>query len=674
MTAGEHSAGAIEMSNAAAAGRIEEDYANSAPYQHAIELLRNPMQQRGTTTVIFDIVKWPATGALKRFVSNDGPSMTQAQMERYMATIGEGNGDLWRLDNTKGDRHAGARTAVLPFTDLGILSWDSADAPDGLYMKLYMDPIHRDYRYTEVTVPSADQLNLLINQPAVRSAGHGVGFVFLGRDEGEDGPYVDPNPLKGETDAGIANALRDRVYAIDGIDGNPIRVTVNYPMPVQPGTGGRKLIGTSSVPIRLDGRTIEGLHVWGKRTSDSGTLILRDIEGIAELKVHWTLLPFETKPQDRRLPFNGGGHIGFIYKNETMVLAAGGDLFPDLPKGMRKFGLQLADVYNRTSLIIEGPTDPGLDPDNPRLHFHQDPSRSRIMMSNGREFPIDAIGDAFIDQMPAAFTDANRAARERIGKPASMQLSVGDRISSRLASRLKAYLPSRRRKAGTGVQGPSGLPGTDYLNGEVTTRNTMPTGRPSLTGIDGLAAGGTTTRSKRSRKKGAKQRCRVQPDGLGNTRQRRPGHEGAANVVPRPVDVPEPVPLTSTEWEAQGFDPVHFASWDHASGWIYFNLGHQLLHAQISYFSGEWLESQPKIRRRVTSDDVREAVRVAYFEDTVARVMHYATAAGPRSARTDLTDLQLTIAAYGLENVEAKIIDEIRTLARRGVVNPGEAA
>ena len=43
---GATSSHAISMSNAAAA-RIEEDYAGSRPYQHAMEIIRNATQQAG---------------------------------------------------------------------------------------------------------------------------------------------------------------------------------------------------------------------------------------------------------------------------------------------------------------------------------------------------------------------------------------------------------------------------------------------------------------------------------------------------------------------------------------------------------------------------------------------------------------------------------------------------
>jgi hypothetical protein len=131
---------AIGMSNAAASGRIEEDYAGSRSYQHAMEIIRNATQQTGTSYVCSDIVVMPGTGALKRAFINNGPALSEPQLESYMTTIGEGDGDLWRLDNTLGHRHAGARTSVLPWTDLMVLSWDAVNLPAGVMMKLFKNP------------------------------------------------------------------------------------------------------------------------------------------------------------------------------------------------------------------------------------------------------------------------------------------------------------------------------------------------------------------------------------------------------------------------------------------------------------------------------------------------------------------------------------------------------
>jgi hypothetical protein len=75
---------AIGMSNAAASGRIEEDYAGSRPYQHAMEIIRNATQQNGTTYVCSDIVVPPATDALKRAFINYGPALTKSELDSYM--------------------------------------------------------------------------------------------------------------------------------------------------------------------------------------------------------------------------------------------------------------------------------------------------------------------------------------------------------------------------------------------------------------------------------------------------------------------------------------------------------------------------------------------------------------------------------------------------------------
>jgi len=658
---------AISMSNAAAAGRIEEDYASSAPYQHAIEIVRNALQQPGTSHVTLDIVALPGTGALKRIIANNGPHMPKELLEQYMSTIGEGEGDLWRLDNTLGNRHAGARTSVLPFTDVGILSWDASAAPDGLFMKLYKDPIARDYRYTSVTTPDPALLALLTKCPGVQASGHGVGFIYLGRDEHVDGPFMDPNPSKGESETGISDALRDRVFAAVRSDGGSVTLTVNTPMPDRGGTlGGRKLTGVSGKEYRLDGRVIKGHADWVRKPCESGTV---DIDPALGVKAHWTLLPYETDPVSRHLPFGGKGHIVARYKNESMVLAAPGGDYPELSRGMRLFGVQLADVFNRLSLVIEGPSDPGADPANPRLHLHQDPSRSRVIMSNGKDLPLEEWGTAFIEKMPAAIAAANKDARERIGGRGRIKLSSADRLRARLHSRLKLSIPSRRRKAGTGVLGPSGAPGTDYLDGLVGVKATVPTGEASDTGVPGTRA--RSQKPRKSKKKRTKRTGRVTPTGNISTRRMTRAPEGATEVQPRLTPVPQPVPIPEREWLAQSFDPDAFASWDHGSNVVFFNLGHPLYHSQVAYFSGEWLDSNPKLRGRVTADDVKTAVHESYQDDTVARILHYVSWYGLPRAKAALSDQNLTIAAHGFENVGEKIERRLRTAATHGVVKVG---
>lgn len=658
---------AIGMSDAAAAARIEEDYAHSRPYQHALEIIRNGMQQDGTTDIDSTIVVMPNTRALKRVFINNGPALTESQLNSYMTTIGEGGGALWRLHDTLGHRHAGARTAVLPFTDMLILSWDADQIPGGLEMKLFKNPDTREYEYTPASAPDLKLLHILTGRPEVQRSGHGVAFFYLGRDESLDGPFVDPNPDKRETSYGIVDAIRDRIYDPLGTGGQPIRITVSAPMPAAPDKnfGGRKLIGASGDEYRLDSRTIKGHRAWTNRPADRGAVVVDETLGV---KIIWTLLPMEINPEDRRLPFSGKGHIIGRYKNESMVLAAPGTDYPDLSSKMRLFGVQLADVYNRLALEIVGPTDPGDDPANPRLHFHQDPTRSRLVLSNGAELPLAEWGERFIERMPPAIADANKAARERITRGGEINLTTADRLKARLKSRITAVIQSRRRKAGTGVLGPSGASGTDYLDGMLNTSETLPVGNPSPTGEEGMSPGGTTKGRKRRGKKGAKRRSRVTSNGSTNTRHRTPGSEKATEVQPRPTPVPEPAPVPEAQWKDQGFNPSDFASWAPASGVVFFNLGHPILCNQYAYFTGEWLEQNARYRRRVQAEEIRDAVLRAYEEDTIARIMHCVAERGLAEAKKQLTDTVLTIGAYGFENVQAKIEESIRKAAGRGVV------
>lgn len=665
---------AIGMSNAAASGRIEEDYAGSRPYQHAIELIRNATQQQGTTYVVSDIVAMPETGALKRTFVNNGPAMTAEELRSYMSIIGEGQGDLWRLHNTLGNRHAGARTAVLPWTDLRILSWDAELFPEGLEMTLFKNQASSEYEYTDVSTPDPQTLTMLTGRTEVQDSGHGVAFIYLGRDAAVDGPFCDPNSDKHETDNGLLDAVRDRIYAPVGTDGQSVTITINAPMPAAADKrhGGRKLVGVDGRRLRLDGRVIHGHHVWTERPSIRGKVIVDEDLGV---EVHWTLLPADAEPTNRRLPFGGKGHIIARYKNESMVLAAPGSDYSDLATKMRMFGVHLADVYNRLCLEIVGPTDPGHDDvEDPRLHLHQDPTRSKLVLSNGQELPLARWGDAFIEKMPAAIADANKAARQRISRGGKIQLTTADRLKARLQSRIKSVIQSRRRAAGTGVLGPSSNPGCDYLDGMINTTETLPMGDAAQSGDEGVITSGSTRRKKASRRKGAKRRNpRVKAKAASTTRRRQPGSEKAVEVQPRPAPIPEPCPLTEVDWMSQGFDPADLASWDSANGIVYFNLGHPILNTQGAFFTGEWLDRNTRYRNRIQPEDVHRAVQEAYEEDTIGRIMHYVADHGLAAAKIALTDRILTIGAYGFENVQAKIEDLVRSSAGRGVVVTGAA-
>ncbi|MGE2816449.1 hypothetical protein ACQI5H_15120 [Mycobacterium heidelbergense] len=665
---------AIGMSDAAASARIEEDYAGSRPYQHQLEIIRNATQQDGTTYIASDVVALPGTGALKRATINNGPALTEPQLSSYMTTIGAGDGDIWRLHNTLGQRHAGARTSVLPWTDLLVLSWDADEIAGGLAMKLFKGPATSEYEYTPVFTPEPALLQVLTGRPEVQKSGHGVAFIYLGRNEHKDGPFVDPNPDKHETPYGIVDAMRDRIYEPVGIPGGqPIIITVSALMPAAQGKsfGGRKLTGAGDTEYRLDSRTIQGHGAWTDRPSVSGTVVVDDDLRVG---VKWTLLPFPVKPDDRRLPYGGKGHVIARYKNEAMVLAAPGGDYPDLAPMMRLFGVQLGDVYNRLCLEIVGPTDPGNDPANPRLHLHQDPTRSKLVLSNGKELPLAQWGERFIERMPQAILDANKAARERISSANKINLTTADRLTARWRSRINAVIQSRRRKAGTGVLGHSGAPGADYLDGMLNTAETVPSGDPSSTGVEGVTSGGTARRRSKPRKKSAKRRApHVTPTGTSNVRRRTPASEKATEVQPRPAPVPEPAPLKEADWIRQEFDPNNFASWDAASGVVYFNLGHPILCNQNAYFTGEWLEQNIRYRRRVQAEDVRDAILQAYEEDTIGRIMHVVAERGLIKSKEQLTDEVLTIGAHGFENVEAKIEEFIRKSAGRGVVAAGAA-
>jgi len=277
--------------------------------------------------------------------------------------------------------------------------------------------------------------------------------------------------------------------------------------------------------------------------------------------------------------------------------------------------------------------------------------------------------------MPQEIADANKAAREQI-RGGKIQLKTADRLKVRLQSRINSVVQSRHRKAGTGILGPSGSAGTDYPYGMLITSATLPAGTPSPTGNKGLTAGGTSKRRKQtSRKKGAQRQATITPNSPTSVRRRTPGSEKATDVQPRPAPVPEPKSFTEAEWENNGLDPRYFVSWDHAANSVYFNQGHPIMATQFAYFTGEWMQQNTRVQRRVQAEDIQTALFEAYAEDSIGRILHYVAERGLVEAKNQLTDEVLTISAHGFENVQAKIEEYVRkTASRGGVVNTETAA
>jgi len=667
----------ITLADEATASRVEEDYAATGPYQAALEIVRNALQQPGTRNVWVDVVETP-TGAYKRVFANDGPAMSIADLEAYFSTLGSGSGDIWRLRNTLGSRHAGARTALLPYTDLAVVTWDADELPDGALVVLYFDATSDAYCYTDPSAPDPALLKaVLTGRAEIRESGSGVAFVLLGRDRDADGPFS--NADKGETDYGLIQALRERVYQPVCIDGSGVRITVAAPMPDRAGSsdaraGGRR-ITINGAPHRLDSRVMHGHAAWADSKTHCSGRVLVDAE--LDVWANWTLIDASVAKSDadRHRPFVGKGHICARYKDELVVLGAVGDDYPDLPRVMRTFGVSLAEVYNRLSIVLEGRTDPGSDPDNPMVHLHQTPARSGIMRSDGRDLNIAAWGQAFVDAMPPEIAAASKAASEKVATRGQVKFSAGERIKRTIGSRLSMLKAARRARTGSGILGRTGRAGTDLADGSVRSSEAIAEGARDGDGAPGMTPGGTKRHAKSAKKRrGARQLASVAPTGTTSRGVDSAGAESIGEVSPGRLEVPEPVPYSAAAWVNAGFDEADFAVWDAALNVVYFNLGHPILHVQYQYFEGEWLEAHPGLRRRVTPEIVREAVYEAYAADTIGRILHHVDDVGPAQAREDLTDRMLTIGARGFENVQAAIEKTLESAGRHGVVRAGEQA
>ncbi|GAG18489.1 unnamed protein product, partial [marine sediment metagenome] len=140
---------ALKESDEIVASRLEEAYANSQPYQWAIELWRNFQQAierldpeaREKAIQKFDLLNLHG-GTLKRVVWNTGPHMTEKEMNDYFTIIGKGHGNTWRMDNPTGNRHAGAREMILPWNPAGmvVVSYHPVHLPEGAMVWIVRDP------------------------------------------------------------------------------------------------------------------------------------------------------------------------------------------------------------------------------------------------------------------------------------------------------------------------------------------------------------------------------------------------------------------------------------------------------------------------------------------------------------------------------------------------------
>jgi hypothetical protein len=650
------------MTNEKAASSLEEDYVSGAPYQHLVELKRNATVLPGCTRWTADIVSHD--GYLRRAVVNDGPAMSVSEMESYLGDLGAGGGAIWRKGNTKGHRHAGARASLLPWTDLLVLSWDAALLPSGAALRLAFNSTTGLYEMGQPFAPTGAELKLLANRAEVHKAGHGVMFIYdgaAGATTQTDGPINDRE--KNETDVGAADAMRDRIFSVDNLtDGTRMHISVAYLTPPNEAGGGRTMVDSNGGKVRLDTRVIKGHAEWTARTGDSGVVTVDELGTLA----HWHLLPYSTDPSNRRLPFGGRGHIVARYKNESMILAAA-PYSPVVP-AMRAWGVSLADVADRLSLVI-------VPPDTGPWHVHQNPARSGLIVNDGSPLPVAQWAEAFVANMPKPILDANKDAAARVAsKSASVKLSTGDRLRSRLGSRIKWVIATRKHKPGMGVLGQSTRVGTDYDDGLVAYDEIVAVGDRDEQGVEGLAAETRSGRKRRTRRD-PHTHATVTEDELQKRRRLRQGPAAGHEVATKPTPIPEPVPVMPKVWDTQGKDPEHFASWDSAMGLVYFNTGHPLVREQVNYYSGEWLAMRPKLASKITQADVSEEVMQAYYRVTIGCIYHCASRYGVKGAIAKLTDEALTIAAHGFENVDTIITTALGSRGGRGgVVTPMPAA
>ncbi len=287
---------------------LEEGYANGSTYQWALELWRNFWQAVGraeSTSATAPIQRFDMLnvhgGALKRVVWNTGPHMPEADLKKYMLTLGQGGGDTWSLDNPLGDRHAGARESLLPWNPAGVvvLSYHPTEQPEGAMVWLQRDddngvfgalllPTDTETALGDVemglVVPlGVDQFGFdwrdILRQTA--SSGRndggmqrngGVAFVLLGTDrnvddlDGVDCSEYTSTRGRSETPTGLATFLLDKIA-----DTTDTSVSVVY----QVGAGADRLNRPDSngKVHAFDSRNIYGLAGWTTKAAEGDTSV-----------------------------------------------------------------------------------------------------------------------------------------------------------------------------------------------------------------------------------------------------------------------------------------------------------------------------------------------------------------------------------------------------------------
>ncbi len=665
----------MKMTAEAVASRLEEDYSSGAPYQWAIEWLRNVWAKPTATEAFIRIVEIPGNGTRLVMIDNGAP-ITEDLLYEYIATLGAGDGSMWRLDNMEGNRHAGLRASILPWADMTVAVWDDDIMPNGLEIELFYDPATTTYESSDVVALDPDMLAALRKEvtPYADSPDEipglspthsgaftrGVAFILFDRDDTKDGPFYDER--KGETSGGVQDALRDRVYAaVNQATGDPLRIVAEVTMPLadtKDKKGGGAVVNINGAPTRLDSREIKGIQPWLDRPSVTGDPLVVDDYGT---RIHWWLL--DELGDNRRLMNAGRGIAAIRYKNELMPLS------DRVQNDMRRFGIVLSAVYDRLAIVIEPPTS------GPGWHVKQNPARSRVESFNGLPLPLDEWAEAFVTDMPLAIRDANAAARSLGISTSNSHLA---RVMEKFTDRFKVLAASRRRKPGTGVIG------------EVANDTPAPSADPGDEARLPREGGvGSVTVVKPSENKGGRTNgvLTVNRPHTGTGAEESVFRAGAKRRARRARDVPAEVAveekamgmlpeyLSNAEWHARfdgaaDVDPYGYF-WDRVSKVLTLNVDHPVHELAIDYYTGAWLDARPNIRRRATTEEIRDAVLEAYFLDTLTGISAAVRLHGSEGrAHLEMTPEVMTKSHYNTAGVDALIEPWLGALGstRRAVV------
>ena len=414
---------AYQLSPEALRERIFETYEMQRPYQWAIEATRNVIEavrrkksngwEPDHPLFVDFTFAMLHNGAKKGVIANTGPFMERSELEGYIAQIGEGSGARRTGDNPKGNRHSGGRESIVPWNRAGVVygSYHPEHLPEGAMVWIAdLDPeigpmlVRPESEFPHVMEFGKDHFGFdwkeaFFAQPAFRHMREhgGVFIAYLG--EKIDQP----------TDQGVDISDLARKLNRPSEDRRGLWVTMRD-----------AFTDTCGVQIRVDGinersylRAPMTLDDWVTRPGSSPVSLdghQKAVVPISARNIPFGIVEFTLLDEERA--GRKGGFRG-AYRNHSACgmghsrVAYRYDLLPVGSKShqavARSCGITSAAVQRRVRLIFRLNSEP-----NDQAYVIQDPSRSYVKMSDGRDVPWQAIFDSVRQSLPKFIEDACR--------------------------------------------------------------------------------------------------------------------------------------------------------------------------------------------------------------------------------------------------------------------------